>query len=571
MIVPMYIERVPNRNSRPAFLLREAWREGKAIRKRTLANLTDWPAEKVEALRRLLRGEALASPQQLCTIERSVPHGHVAAILGTVRRLGLDTLVAAQRCRERDLVLTLVVERLLHPCSKLATTRLWPTTTLAEELAVEEADENEVYAAMDWLAARQARIEQKLATRHLAEDGRVFSDVSSRCYEGRPCPLAPFGHDRDGKKGLPSIVCGVLTDKAGRPVAVEVYPGDTGDPTTVPAQVAKLRERFGLSRVVLVGDRGMLTETQLDTLRQFPGVGWISALRGPAIRDLVETGAVPLSLFDTPHLAEITAPEHPDERLIACFNPLLAEERRRTRQDLLAATETAFAAIAREVARRRKTPLTAAEIGGKVGRVRNRFKVGKHFGLTIVDGGFRWIRREESIRRESALDGIYVIRTSEPPTQLSAPDAVRTYKRLALVERVFRCLKGSELRVRPIHHRTATRVRAHFFLCLLAYYVEWHMREALRPLLFDDAQLAPDRTTRDPVAPAQLSASAKRNKAARRTADGLPVHSFETLLLSLGTRCRNTCRMPSDPSAPRVQQLTEPTPLQARAMALLGV
>jgi hypothetical protein len=571
MIVPMYIERVPNRNSRPAFLLREAWREGKAIRKRTLANLTDWPAEKVEALRRLLRGEALASPQQLFAIERSVPHGHVAAILGTVRRLGLDTLVAAKRCRERDLVLALVVERLLHPCSKLATTRLWPTTTLAEELAVEEADENEVYAAMDWLAARQARIEQKLATRHLAEDGRVFYDVSSSFYEGRTCPLAQFGHDRDGKKGLPIIVYGVLTDEAGRPVAVEVYPGDTGDPTTVPAQVAKLRERFGLSRVVLVGDRGMLTETQLDTLRQFPGVGWISALRGPAIRDLVETGAVQLSLFDTPHLAEITAPEYPDERLIACFNPLLAEERRRTRQDLLAATENAFAAIAREVARRRKTPLTAAEIGVKVGRVRNRFKVGKHFGLTIGDGGFRWIRREESIRRESALDGIYVIRTSEPHTQLSAPDAVRTYKRLALVERVFRCLKGSELRVRPIHHRTATRVRAHFFLCLLAYYVEWHMREALRPLLFDDEQLAPDRTTRDPVAPAQLSASAKRKKAARRTADGLPVHSFETLLLSLGTRCRNTCRMPSDPSAPRVQQLTEPTPLQARAMALLGV
>jgi hypothetical protein len=571
MIVPMYIERVPNRNSRPAFLLREAWREGKAIRKRTLANLTDWPAEKVEALRRLLRGEALASPQQLFAIERSVPHGHVAAILGTVRRLGLDTLVAAKRCRERDLVLALVVERLLHPCSKLATTRLWPTTTLAEELAVEEADENEVYAAMDWLAARQARIEQKLATRHLAEDGRVFYDVSSSFYEGRTCPLAQFGHDRDGKKGLPIIVYGVLTDEAGRPVAVEVYPGDTGDPTTVPAQVAKLRERFGLSRVVLVGDRGMLTETQLDTLRQFPGVGWISALRGSAIRDLVETGAVQLSLFDTPHLAEITAPEYPDERLIACFNPLLAEERRRTRQDLLAATENAFAAIAREVARRRKTPLTAAEIGVKVGRVRNRFKVGKHFGLTIGDGGFRWIRREESIRRESALDGIYVIRTSEPHTQLSAPDAVRTYKRLALVERVFRCLKGSELRVRPIHHRTATRVRAHFFLCLLAYYVEWHMREALRPLLFDDEQLAPDRTTRDPVAPAQLSASAKRKKAARRTADGLPVHSFETLLLSLGTRCRNTCRMPSDPSAPRVQQLTEPTPLQARAMALLGV
>jgi transposase len=381
--------------------------------------------------------------------------------------------------------------------------------------------------------------------------------------------LAQFGHDRDGKKGLPVIVYGVLTDAEGRPVSVEVYPGDTGDPTTVPEQVEKLRDRFGLSRVVLVGDRGMLTETQLVTLRQFPGVGWISALRGPAIRALVESGALQQSLFDERNLAEIIAPDYPGERLIACFNPLLAEERRRTRQELVAATERELAKIAREVARRRKTPLTAAEIGVKVGRVRNRFKVGKHFELTIEEGVFRWARREESIRRESELDGLYVIRTSEPQTQLSAPDTVRTYKRLALVERVFRCLKGSDLRVRPIHHRTEIRVRAHFFLCLLAYYVEWHMRHALRPLLFDDDQLEQDRQTRDPVAPAQPSPAAKRKKAVRRTADGMPVHSFDTLLASLGTRCRNTCRMKSDPAAPTFRQLTEPTPLQARALELL--
>ena len=327
----MYIERVPNRNSRPALLLRAAWREGKQIRKRTLANLTDWPAAKVETLRRLLRGEALAAPQQLFTIERAVPHGHVEAILGTVRRLGLDTVVAAKRCRERDLVLALVVERILHPCSKLATTRLWHTTTLAEELAVGDATADDVYAAMDWLDARQAKVEAKLARRHLAEGARVFYDVSSSCYEGRTCPLAQFGHDRDGKHGLPIIVYGVLTDEAGRPVAIEVYPGDTGDPTTVPDQVDTLRDRFGLSRVVLVGDRGMLTETQLETLRQFPGVGWISALRGPAIRALVEHGSLQLSLFDEQHLAEITAPEYPGERLVACFNPLLAEERCRKR------------------------------------------------------------------------------------------------------------------------------------------------------------------------------------------------------------------------------------------------
>ena len=565
----MYIERVPNRNSRPALLLREAWREGKTVRKRTVANLTDWPAAKVEALRRVLRGEGLAAPAPLFTVERALPHGHVEALLGTIRRLGLDTLLAAKRCRERDLVLALLVERLLHPCSKLATTRLWATTTLAEELAVGDATADEVYAAMDWLEARQTRIEQKLAHRHLGDGARVFYDGSSSFYEGHTCPLAQFGHDRDGKHGLPVIVYGVLTDAAGRPVAIEVYPGNTGDPTTVPEQVEKLRGRFGLSRVVLVGDRGMLTETQLDTLRQFPGVGGISALRGPAIRALVEQGSLQLSLFDTTHLAELPAPEYPGERLVACFNPLLADERRRKREALLAATEHAFQAIARDVARRRKTPLTAAEIGVKVGRVRNRFKVGKHFAFTIADGVFRWVRQEDAIRREAALDGLYVIRTSEPAAQLSAADTVRTYKTLAQVERVFRCLKGIDLRVRPIYHRIAPRVRAHFFLCLLAYYVEWHLRETLRPLLFEDEQLPQDRLTRDPVAPAQPSAAVKRKKAQRTTADGLPVHSFDTLLAALGTRCRTTCRMTADPAAPRIQQLTEPTPFHSRVRELL--
>jgi transposase len=565
----MYVERVPNRNSRSAILLREAWREGTAIRKRTLANLTDWPVAKVEALRRVLRGEIVAAPAALFTVERAVPHGHVEAILGTIRRLGLDALIAAKRCRERDVVLALLVERLLHPCSKLATTRLWSTTTLAEELRVLDATEDDVDAAMDWLEARQARIEQKLAQRHLTEGARVFYDVSSSFYEGRTCPLAQFGHDRDGQHGLPIIVYGVLTDAAGRPLAIEVYPGGTGDPTTVPEQVATLRQRFGLSRVVLVGDRGMLTETQLATLRQVPGIGWISALRGPALRALVEQGSLQLSLFDEKNLAEITAPAYPGERLIACFNPLLAEERQRKRQALLEATERAFAKIAREVTRRRRTPLTAAEIGVKVGRVRDRFKVGKHFELTIADGVFRWGRKEDAIRREAALDGLYVIRTSEPAAQLSAADTVRTYKNLAQVERVFRCLKGIDLRIRPIYHRIPPRVRAHFFLCLLAYYVEWHLRAALRPLLFEDEQLPQNRWTRDPVAPAQASPAVQRKKAQRTTADGLPLHSFDTLLATLGTRCRTTCRMTADPTAPRVQQLTEPTPLQARAMELL--
>ena len=567
----MYIERVPNRTSRPAILLREAWREGTAIRKRTLANLTAWPAERVEALRRVLRGEAVPGAPTAFTVERTLPHGHVAALLGTLRRLGLDTLIAAKRCRERDLVLALLVERLLHPCSKLATIRLWATTTLAEELGVGDATEDDVYAAMDWLEARQARIEQKLAARHLTEGAPVLYDVSSSFYEGRTCPLAQFGHDRDGRHAVPIIVYGVLTDAAGRPVALQVYPGGTGDPTTVPDQVAKLRDRFGLSRVVLVGDRGMLTETRLETLRQVPGIGWVSALRGPAIRALVEQGALQLSLFDEKNLAEITAPAYPGERLIACFNPLLAAERQRKRTALLEATERAYQKIAREVARRRKTPLTAAEIGVKVGRVRDRFRVGKHFALTIADGLFRWTRLEEAIRQEAALDGLYVIRTSEPAAQLSAADTVRTYKGLAQVERVFRCLKGIDLRVRPIYHRIPPRVRAHFFLCLLAYYLEWHLREAWRPLLFEDEQLTHTRSTRDPVAPAQPSAAAQRKKAQRTTADGLPLQSFDTLLAALGTRCRVTARLTADPAAPRVQQLTKLTPLQARAMDLLQV
>jgi len=565
----MYIERVPNRNSRPAILLREAWREGTAVRKRTLANLSAWPADKVEALRRVLRGETVLGPAPSFTVERALPHGHVAALLGTIRRLGLDVLIAAKRCRERDLVLALLVERLLHPCSKLATLRLWATTTLAEELGVGDATEDAVYGAMDWLEARQAQIEQKLARRHLAEGARVCYDVSGSFYEGRTCPLAQFGHDRDGKRGLPIIVYGVLTDAAGRPVAIEVYPGATGDPTTVPDQVAKLRDRFGLSRVVLVGDRGMLTETQLETLRQVPGIGWVSALRGPAIRELVEQGALQLSLFDEKNLAEITAPEYPGERLIACFNPLLAEERQRKRTALLEATEREYQKIAREVARRRKTPLTAAEIGVKVGRVRDRFKVGKHVALTIADGVFHWARDAEAIRREAALDGLYVIRTSEPASQLSAADTVRTYKGLAQVERAFRCLKGIDLRVRPIYHRIPPRVRAHFFLCLLAYYVEWHLRDALRPLLFEDEQLPQARGARDPVAPAAPSPAVRRKKAQRTTADGLPLQSFDTLLAALGTRCRTTCRMTADPTGPRIQQLTELTPLQARTMELL--
>ncbi len=539
------------------------------MHKRTLANLTHWPAHQVDALRRVLKGEKLVSLDEAFVVERSLPHGHVEAALGVIRQLGLERMISSRRCRERDLVIGMIVEQLIHPCSKLAMTRMWQTTTLAEELSIGDADEDALYEALDWFLARQKRIEKKLASRHLQDGSLVLYDVSSSYYEGRTCPLVRHGHNRDRKKGKPIIVYGVMADAAGRPVAVDVYPGNTGDPTTVPDQVEKLRNRFGLSRVILVGDRGMLTQTQIEYLKAYPGVGWISALRGPAIRKLVESGSLQMSLFDHQNLAETTSPEYPGERLIACMNPLLKDERRRKREELIVMTVVALEKIVRDVARRRKKPLGKEEIGLKVGKVINKFKMAKHFKLRIEDGSFSWERNEESIAREEALDGIYVIRTSEPAKRLSAENAVRQYKSLSQVERLFRTLKGIDLRIRPIRHRTEDHVRAHIFLCVLAYYVEWHMRQALAPLLFDDEELNNDRKVRDAVAPAKPSTSARKKKAKRTGTDGLPVHSFETLLQQLGTRCRNRCRMESVSSGATIEQVTEATPLQVRAAELL--
>jgi hypothetical protein len=567
----MYIESVPNRGSPPAILLREGWRDGKKTHKRTLANLSDWPPHKIDLFRRLLRDEMLVSPAALFDTERTLPHGHVEAVLGTIRKIGLETVLAAKRSRERDLVVAMIAERLLHPCSKLATTRLWHTTTLAEELGVADADEDDLYAAMDWLGARQDRIEQKLAARHLREGAVVLYDVSSSYYEGRTCPLARFGHDRDGHTGRPIIVYGVLTDGDGRPIAVSVYPGNTADPTTVRDQVDRLRTRFGLVRLVLVGDRGMLTQPQIDLLKTAPGLGWITALTSVAIRTLVTQGALQLSLFDHQHLAEIRSPDFPGERLMACYNPVLAQERSRKRQALLEATEQGLTKLARDVARRTKKPLAASVIGLKAGKILERHKVGKHYHLTIGDGTFQWIRRDEAIAAEAKLDGIYVIRTSEPAEQFSAADTVRTYKSLSQVERAFRCLKGIDVLVRPIRHRTEARVPAHIFLCVLAYYVEWHMRRALAPLLFEDDDLPAARPRRDPVLPAQPSASAKAKKATHTTPDGLPVHSFESLIAELASRARNTYRLKSDDSKLTFKQVPAPTPIQRRAYELLGL
>ena len=565
----MYIETVPNRGSPPAILLREARREGKKIVKRTLANLSHWPGEQVEAFRLLLRGERLVPAGELFRVERTLPHGHVEAILGMIEKLGLDTVIASKRCRERDLILAMIVERLIHPRSKLANTRQWNDTTLSEELSVANVDVDELYDALDWLLARQSRIERKLASRHLEDGGLVLYDVSSSYYEGHACPLARRGHDRDGRKGLPIIVYGVMTDRRGCPVTVQVYPGNTGDPTTVADQVDKLRKKFGLSNVVLVADRGMLTQARIDELKDYPGLGWISALRSGSIRKLMEQGYLQRSLFDRQNLAEIRSPEFPGERLMACYNPLLADQRRRKREELLAATEIKLQAIAAEVAKRKRKLLSKDRIGVKLGRVIDRYKMAKHFEWTIEEGRFRWHRREESIRAEAELDGIYVIRTSEPESRLSAEDTVRNYKSLAQVERVFRCMKGTDLRVRPIYHHTEEHVRAHIFLCLLAYYVEWHLRAAWSPVLFQDEELPQARQTRDAVAPAQASAKAKAKKAERHTADGLPAQSFDSLLMHLASRTRNLCRLSSQPSGAGLTQITEATPLQTRAMELL--
>jgi len=565
----MYIATVPNRGSPPAVLLRESVREGRRVKTRTLANLSHWPAQKIEALRSVLRGDTLVRAEDVFSIIHSQPHGHVEAVLHAARTVGMDSLLSSRPCRERQLVLAMIVGRILDPASKLASTRLWETSTLAEELSVEATQVDELYEALDWLLARKERIEAKLAQRHLREGALALYDVSSSFYTGRTCSLARMGYDRDGRRGFPLIVYGLLTDDEGCPVGVDIYPGNTGDPTTVPDQVNKLQERFSLARVVLVGDRGMLTQTQIDALRSHPGLGWISCLRGPAIRELVEGGALQMSLFDEKSLAEISSPEYPGERLVACFNPLLARERRRKREELLLATEGELERIRREVSRRTKTPLGKDEIGIKVGRVIGRFKMGKHFDWSIEENSFRWSRRKESIRLEEVLDGIYVVRTSEPQERLSAEDAVRNYKRLAEVERAFRCLKGIDLKVRPIYHRAADRVRAHIFLCTLAYYLEWHMRNAWAPILFEDEHRRHNRHQRDPVAPAQPSTSVRRKKALRKTPNGLPVHSFHTLLRHLAMRCRNTCTMKSDKAETTLRQVTQASPLQARALELL--
>ena len=574
----MFIECIPNRNSPPCILLRETYRHAGKVKHRTIANLSKWPPGVVEGLRRLFKSEqhpeaGISSPA--FRITRSLPHGHVAAVLSTMRKLGIAHLLGSKPCPERDLCMAMVAARILFPGSKLATSRaLGPETlasTLAQECALpQDVDEDDLYAAMDWLLPRQPRIEKALACRHFHEGSLVLYDLTSSYFEGQSCPLARLGYSRDGKKGKLQIVYGLLCNREGAPVAVEVFEGNTPDPMTLATQIKKLRQRFGLRHVVLVGDRGMITQARIDEeLRGVEGLDWITALRSSQIADLVAEGLIEPSLFDERNLAEIRSPDFPDERLVVCRNPLLARSRAHKREELLAATEADLAKIA-AAAHRSKRPLRGKDrIGLKIGRVIDKHKMAKHFDLKIADAHFTFSRRAENIAREAAIDGLYVVRAKVTDEDFSASQLVERYKDLSLVENAFRCLKTVDLKVRPIHHRGEDRVRCHVFLCMLAYYVEWHMRAALKTVLFDEDDHAAARATRaDAVAPKLPSPSAKRKAETKRTPDGLPVHSFQTLLEDLATITRNTL-LPKLPGAPCWQQDTEPTPLQERILELL--
>lgn len=572
----MYIEAVPNRNSPPAILLRESYRENGKVRKRTLCNLSDWPAAHIEGLRGVLKGgTVIPAEREAFTVIRSLPHGHVAVALGTARRIGLDRILSPDSNRYRDLILALLIGRILDPASKLAAARaLSPATaasSLGEVLGLGEVDEDELYQALDWLLQRQPAIEATLAKRHLSNGTLVLYDVSSSYMEGRCCPLAKRGYSRDGKKGTLQIIYGLLCAPDGCPIAIEVFEGNTADPMTLAGQVEKLKQRFHLDHVVMVGDRGMITQARITEDIAPAGLDWITALRAPAIRALLDSGVLQLSLFDQRDMASITAPDFPNERLVVCRNPNLAAERTRKREDLLAATERELARIQAAVTRRRDPLRGTAAIGLAVGAVINKHKVAKHFDLDIADTAFSFARKTGEIAAEAAIDGVYVIRTSLPAETFDDATTVRSYKSLACVERAFRCIKTVDLHVRPVYHWLADRVRAHVFLCMLAYYLEWHMRQRLAPMLFDDTDKeAAEALRASVVAQAQRSPAAVTKQTTGQTEDGLPVHSFRSLLADLATLGRNTVVTAITPHYP-LTVLTRPTPVQHKALALLGV
>jgi transposase len=548
-------------------LLRRSYREDGKVKNETLGNLSHLPDALIDIIRRSLQGETFVAASQAFEVLRSRAHGHVQSVALAMQRLGLASVIASQPSRERDLVLAMVASRIVQPDTKLATTRRWHCSTLAEEFDVADATEDDLYAAMDWLLARQDAIEQKLAARHLREGALVLYDLSSSYFEGSCCPLAKRGYSRDGRPGTLQVNYGLLTDARGCPVAVSVFEGNTSDSLTFLPAVQRVRERFELSQVVMVGDRGMVSQKAIDDLRGQGGIDWITALKSVSIRSLVEQGHLQLGLFDQRNLAEITSPDYPGERLVACRNDALAKLRAHKRESLLQATEALLAVIKASVEAGRLTG--QGKIGVQVGKIINRHKVAKHFELSIGETTLTWSRRQDAIDAEAALDGLYVIRTSLDAKRMDAPSCVRSYKALSNVERAFRSLKTVDLKVRPIHHRLADRVRAHILLCMLAFYVEWHMREAWRELMFADTEQAA-KATRDPVAPARRSAAASAKAASKLLDDGEPVHSFATLMAEMATLVRNTCRTPSaGADAPTFELLTNATAHQQRALALI--
>jgi transposase len=548
-------------------LLRRSYREGGVVKNETLGNLSHLPDELIDIIRRSLQGETFVPLGQAFEVVRSRAHGPAHAVSVMLQRLGLASVLASKPCRERDSVLAMVASRIVAPHTKLATTRWWHTTTLAEDFGVVDASEDDLYAAMDWLLTRQDTIQKKLATRHLSEGGLVLYDLSSSYFEGSCCPLAKLGYSRDGKAGLLQVNYGLLTDARGCPVAVSVHEGNVADSLTLLPEVQRLREDFGIEQLVMVGDRGMISSKAIAELRERDGVAWITALKSVSIRALVEQGHLQLDLFDERNLLELNSPDYPGERLVACRNPELAKLRTHKREELLAATEANLDKIKVRVDAGKL--VGRDEIGLRVGKVINQYKVAKHFELTIGDNSFTFARKREGIAAEAALDGIYIIRTSVPAAQMDSADCVRNYKSLANVERAFRSLKTIDLKVRPIHHRTADRVRAHIFLCMLAYYVEWHMREAWRELMFADTDQQA-KAVRDPVAPAKRSKAALAKAAHHTLDDGTPVHSFATLMADLATIVRNTCRTPNaGPDAPTFEVLTTPNATQQRMLELL--
>ena len=547
-------------------LLRRSYREDGKVKNETLGNLSHLPEPLIEIVRRSLHGETFVPLGQAFEVVASRPHGHVQAVEAAMRRLDFTALLGSKPSRERELVLAMVAARIVAPHTKLATTRWWHTSTLASDFGVADANEDDLYAAMDWLLARQDAIQTKLAARHLSDGGLVLYDLSSSYFEGTTCPLAKLGHNRDGKKGLLQVNYGLLTDVRGCPVAVSVHEGNVADSATFMPEVRRLREQFGIEHMVMVGDRGMISAKAIGELRELDGVGWITALKNASIRALVEQGQLQLGLFDERNLLEIASPEYPGERLVACRNPQLARLRAAKREALLIATENSLQAIRERVDAGRLKKADA--IGLAAGKVVNRYKVAKHFELLITDTSFSFERKHAAIAAEAALDGIYIIRSSVDARRMDAADCVRNYKALANVERAFRSLKTVDLKVRPIHHRTADRVRAHILLCMLAYYVEWHMRQAWAPLMFADTDQAA-KATRDPVAPAQRSPAALDKVARRKLDDGSPAHSFSTLMAELGTIVRNTCRTPAaGPEAPTFDSVTTPNATQRHALDL---